>query len=107
MKTPEQFLVDLRRRVTKHWHLDLDGPSGIWPHTFALGTVLRSDLETDFAIVQTLTFRWREWTARHQIELPTAVRHVRGPRQAIPSRVTIHSIDTAARLLGQEWVERI
>lgn len=116
MKTPEQVLGDVQRRLSNTWHLDAaqqphaEGlPAGPprWPHSFPLGTVPKAILERDFERFQGEAFVWRDWAAKHGLTLSDAARIVHGTTQRIPTHVTIPSIAVAAELCGMTWVNRL
>lgn len=107
MRTPEQFLVDLDRRLARTWHADVAGAASSWPHTFPLGEAARPALESDFTEVRREVLSWREWARSHDLLLTMATRKVHGTAQQIPSHVTVESIDAAARVLGSSWTARI
>jgi hypothetical protein len=107
VKTPEVVLGALRSRVASGWHLDLGPETSSWPRIFALGGATRSELEANFAEVQGQASAWRSWSGEHGLGLALASRRVHGSEQVLPTHVTIPDLDTAARLLGSEWEDRI
>ncbi|MFI7055475.1 Wadjet anti-phage system protein JetD domain-containing protein [Streptosporangium canum] len=107
MKTPQEILAAIGRRVAAHWHTDIAGPSPSWPHSFALGGIPRRTLEADFAAVQQQTFAWRDWAAQRDLILTTTSRRVQGTTQAIPTHLAIPDLNTALSLLGTDWTERV
>lgn len=114
MKTPEQVLGDMQRRLQATWHLEVTqqceagrAEQSDWPRSFPLGTVPRTALEKDFERFQKAAFVWRDWAAAHGLTLSDAPRLVHGTTQRIPTHVTVPSIDVACELCGRTWVDRL
>ncbi len=117
MKTPEQLIQDIRRRLTNTWYLDIaadptDQPHTaprppFWPYNFPLGSPTKTALEANFAAYQTQALTWRDWTRQHNLVLTDTPRTVHGTTQRIPTHLTVPSVDVAAELCGADWVERI
>lgn len=108
MKTPDQVLVDVRRRVTTHWSQDLTSTTTTtWPHSFPLGAASKVDLTANFGSFHREAVHWRDWAGDKGLPLTFASRHVSGTVQAIPTHVTVTDLDTAVSLLGAEWALRI
>ena len=107
MKTPEQALEEIRRRLDNTWHGDASGQGSSWPRHFPLGSPTKSALEADFSRYQRAALAWRDWAAARGVTLTDAPRVVHGTAQRIPTHLSIPDADTAARLCGQEWVQRL
>jgi hypothetical protein len=107
VKTTEQTLEEIRRRLKNTWYGDAAGLNSSWPHQFPLGSPAKAALETDFARYQHAAFAWRDWAAAHGLTLTDTSRVVHGTTQQIPTHLNIPSADTAARLCGPEWVQRL
>jgi hypothetical protein len=114
VKTPEQVLGDMQRRLQATWHLEVTqqceagrAEQSDWPRSFPLGTVPRTALEKDFERFQKAAFVWRDWAAAHGLTLSDAPRLVHGTTQRIPTHVTVPSIDVACELCGRTWVDRL
>jgi hypothetical protein len=116
VKTPEQVLGDVQRRLSNTWHLDAArqpyaegslAEQASWPHSFPVGTVPKATLERDFERFQGEAFVWRDWAAVHGLTLSDTPRVVHGTTQRIPTHVTIPSIAAAAELCGKTWVNRV
>lgn len=107
MREPQQVVDAVARRLAGGWHLDLDAATGTWPHDFLVGSVTQSQLEADFAGYQRQAMAWRDWASAHELDLRTALRRVHGSIQSIPTHLRIPDLDTAARLLGDDWPGRI
>ena len=107
MKTPDQFVADVARRLTNTWNTDLTGQTDSWPHVFPLGEILKAQLEGDFVGVQSGVLAWRDWAANHRVSLVSANRRVHGTTQPIPTHVNVEDIDAAALLAGTPWVQRL
>jgi hypothetical protein len=107
VKTPEQVQEEIRRRLSNTWHGDASGRGSSWPHQFSLGSPAKSALETDFSRYQRAALAWRDWAAARGVTLTDATRVVHGTTQQIPTHLDIPDADTAARLCGQEWTQRL
>lgn len=107
MKTPDQIVDAVRKRVAAGWHVVITSETTAWPHNFVVGNVTQSQLESDFAAFQQSAFQWREWSVAHGLVLTSASRRVHGSTQSIPTHVTIPDIDTAIVLIGGDWPDRI
>jgi hypothetical protein len=110
VKTPEQVITDVVRRLHNTWHLAAAGteePEPRWPHTFPLGTAPKGTLEANFQQAQQAAFGLRDWAATHRVTLTDVSRLVHGTTQRIPTHVTVATIDDAARLCGPEWKSRL
>ena len=110
MKTPAQVTLDIERRLKNTWNTHLDQTPTVdrsWPHTFALGTVNKAELERDFDRYRTESVALRAWAAQFGVNLTDASRFVMGTTQRLPTHVTLADIDTAARLCGPTWTTRL
>jgi hypothetical protein len=112
MKTPEQFLADVRRRLTTTWAATAAAttvgeadPS--WPKAFPLGKVATMEAERGFAQLAGLAQLWRDWAASNNVQLEWQSRRLLGTPQQIPTHAMVHSADQAARLCGGGWNERL
>lgn len=112
MKRPAELLADVERRVSRTWADQLSNQeTAAWPHAFPLGQPdskqLGSSFETFFASVRD----WREWgsgqSSNPGIEITWRQRRVHGTPQELPTHVCIDSLETAARLVGGEWPQRL
>jgi hypothetical protein len=119
VKTPDQIVEDVRRRLAGTWYtvvadeLRLPAEScapdrGLpWPHVFSLGTATSAQLEARFAEYQQAALAWRDWAASRGLLLRDAVRSVHGTRQEMPTHVVVPDIDAAAQMCGPDWLQRV
>lgn len=111
MKNPDQLLCDIRRRLDNTWHTHLelvtDPSSASWPHNFPLGSVSRADLEKNFDHYRVASLTWQQWAAARAVTLLNASRLVFGTAQRVPTHVAVPDIDTAARIAGPDWTDRL
>ncbi|MEO5876311.1 MAG: Wadjet anti-phage system protein JetD domain-containing protein [Streptosporangiaceae bacterium] len=107
MRTPDQVLALIGKRVTANWHLDITSDSTSWPYSFPLGAISGPELETGFASILRLTLDWRGWADKHGLTLTTTSRRVQGTTQSIPTHVTVPDLHTAIGLAGPEWSRRV
>jgi len=107
VKTPDQVVDEVRRRVNTNWHTDLTSATTTWPHAFFLGAATQTDLTANFGSYQRQVFRWRDWAADKGLELTFASRLVSGTAQSLPTHLIVADLDTAVGLLGAEWARRI
>ena len=105
------MLCDIRRRLDNTWHTHLelvtDPGSASWPHNFPLGSVSRADLEKNFDHYRVASLTWQQWAAARAVTLLNASRLVFGTAQRVPTHVAVPDIDTAARIAGPDWTDRL
>lgn len=88
MKTPEQVIIDIERRLKNTWNTHLNHTMAVdpaWPHTFPLGAVTKADLERNFDKYRTESLTLRAWATQHGVDLTDAGRLVMGTTQRIPT----------------------
>jgi hypothetical protein len=107
VKTAEQVLEEIRRRLRSTWHADASGAGTAWPHQFLLGTPPKATLESDFSRYQRAALAWRDWAAAHDVTITDAARIVHGTTQRMPTHLAVPSADAAARLCGPDWVRML
>lgn len=107
MKTPDQVAADITRRLSGSWQDDATGVARAWPHAFALGAPTRVDLQDRFPQFQAAVLDWRDSARESGVELRLANRLVHGTTQPLPTHAVVPDADTAARIAGPEWVERL
>ena len=108
MKSPEQVVADIQRRLERTWHEQITGSAPAWPHRFALGTPAKKQLETGWqSTYQPLIRTWRDWADIHHATVSFEAKRVYITLQDIPTHLEIDSIDTAARLVGGPWPARL
>lgn len=109
MKTPAQVVGDVTRRLERTWAAELVSAASAdaWPHRFPLGTPTGSRLDAEFTELLDAVRDWRDWAARHRLELVHATRRVRGTDQTMPTHVVINDLDTAASVVGSGWPARL
>lgn len=116
MKTPDDVVARIQRRLTNKWaaalaaeiHLNADaGEDTVWPQTISLGRTSSTDLAQDFArIIKEIT-TWRQWARDHHVDLREESRRVAGTEQHIPTHVHIPEIDTAAAVADDGWPAKL
>lgn len=119
MKTPQQVLADLDRRLATTWQHTIaadpntdradraEGAGLVWPLHVPLGKPTKADLETRFADASRWARDWYGWAGQRSLTLTTSTRLVHGTRQDLPTHLTIPDIDTAATLLRGSWPARL
>jgi hypothetical protein len=109
MKTPEQLLADIARRLRNTWAVTLAGTAEppAWPHAFPIGEPTSARLAADFTATMQLVAEWRSWETRHGLRLQYRGRRVLGTDQELPTHVHVPDLDNAARLCAGEWPDRI
>ena len=136
MKTTEQVLTDIERRLANTWascaaetvrvtpHIamaaedivlskprlpsDQQGRlSTSWPHAFPLGQPSSTNLTRDFASAASWAATWRTWSATHSASLRTRIRRVHNTDQELPTHLVVSDVDHAARLCGRSWPQRL
>jgi hypothetical protein len=119
VKSPAQLVDDVDRRLARTWasHLAGDSPAApeqetpseaaAWPHAFPLGQPSSAELGGGFAAVANAVRQWRTWASAQQVELRLRTRRVMSTEQDLPTHVVVPDVDTAARLCGREWLDRV
>lgn len=108
MKSPEQVVAEIGTRLGNRWHLGIAGldPDG-WPYRVALGKPTQTELEADFPTARCWALDWTAWAERQGLVLIRQTRRVIGTSQSLPTHLEIPDLDTAARLAGQGWPDRL
>jgi hypothetical protein len=109
VKTPEQVLDDVERRLARTWAscLAAEPTPPPWPHAFPLGQPTSVELTEGFAAAAKLVGTWRSWAGKHGLALTVRTRRVMGTDQELPTHVTVPDVDTAARLCANGWPARL
>jgi hypothetical protein len=121
MKTLDQLLTDIGRRLTNTWtqtataHLtapcnrtaELSPEPAAWPYAFPLGHPTSAQLANNFPAAAAWAATWRTWSTAHDIPLRTTTRRVHSTDQVLPTHVVITNADQAATLLGEPWPQRL
>ena len=109
MKTPDQVVADIDRRLTRTWAATSAGDPdpAAWPHAFPLGQLTGAALDREFSVAAELTATWRAWAGARGVELRVRTRRVMGTDQELPTHLVVDDIDTAARLAGGDWPDRL
>lgn len=109
MKTPEQVLVDVARRLSKTWAATLTDTIELsaWPYAFPIGEPSSAKLAADFTHAMQLAGDWRDWAAAHNLRLQCRDRRVAGTDQELPTHLHVPDIETAARVCADDWPGRI
>lgn len=109
MKAPEQVLADVARRVKNTWAATLTGTAEVpaWPHEFPIGEPTSAELAADFPATMRLVAAWRAWEAHSGLRPRYRARRVSGTDQELPTHLPVPDVDTAVRLCGGEWPDRI
>ena len=109
MKTPEQVLGDVARRVRNTWAATLAGMADTpaWPQAFPIGEPTSAQLGADFAAASHRVATWRDWAAAHGLRLTYRARRVLGTDQELPTHLHVPDLDTAATLCAGDWPARI
>lgn len=137
MKTIDQVLTDIERRLANTWagyvadsagstsriaaateHRTVPTPRPApyeqgrplltsWPHAFPLGQPTSTNLAKDFAAAATWAAIWRTWSATHSTPLNTRTRRVHNTDQELPTHLVVADADHAARLRGRQWPQQL
>jgi hypothetical protein len=136
MKTTEQILTDIERRLANTWASyaadtaqsmshkaaaadnrtfsttpspseQQSPPSTFWPHAFPLGQTSSTNLASDFAAAATWAATWRAWSSAHGLPLRTRARRIHNTDQELPTHLVVPNADHAARLCGRHWPHRL
>lgn len=108
MKTPDEVVADVRRRLANRWHDDVAGACPAFPHAFALGRPTSEELRRNYGAVHALTVRWQDWARANEVTLTYETRLAAGgTRQAVPTHVRVESSAAAAAVVGGDWPARL
>lgn len=108
MKTIEDAVRDITRRLEEDWHQTVSGGEGRWPQRVSLlGELKQSALEADFDRYRRWALEWQEWQRSNPAELERVNRTVRGTTQRLPVRLEIPDADAAAQIVGGQWPARL
>lgn len=107
MKTPDDVVRLIERRLTSNWHRCVSGLSNAFPHSFPLGKPSVADMRSNYSAILALTRQWQSWAEQHSASLDYGNRRgAGGSTQTVPTHVTISSIDHAANIVGGQWPAR-
>jgi hypothetical protein len=110
MKSPEQVVDDVARRLARTWAATVAGANDAeeaWPHAFPLGQPRAGELAGSYSAAFENVTRWRAWSSQHALTLTLRTGRVMGTDQELPTHVHVPDIDTAARLCGGDWPARL
>ncbi len=110
MRTPDDALRDIARRLEKTWSQVVTGASA-WQPAFRLGSsgLTGRRLAEAWGDIHPLALRWDAWaaTAGPGVRLDRRVASLHRADQPLPSTLVVDDIETAARLVGGPWPDRI
>jgi hypothetical protein len=104
VREPTEILEAVRDRVRDTWHQDA---LAAWPCSFELGSPSQDELEENFDSYRQQADEWQRWSAAHGVELTTSLRRVHGNIESLPTHVVLADLDSAATLVGGDWLHRI
>jgi len=108
MKALPQVIREIQSRLERRWHLAIaDLAAGDWPYRVLLGTPPRAVLEADFQSARAWARTWEEWAAARELAIEWDTRIVLGTTQPMPGHLEVPDVDTAARICGNGWPERL
>lgn len=110
MKTPDDALRDIARRLEKTWSQVVTDESA-WQPAFRLGSsgLTGRRLAEVWGDIHPLALRWDSWAATTGpgVRLERRVASLHRADQPLPSSLVVDDIETAARLVGGPWPDRI
>jgi hypothetical protein len=111
MKTPEQVLAEIKTRLVNNWHHDIAGTPagdpGRWPSQFTLAAPSSAAADRSLGAVTSWDLDWREWARDHDVALLDEPRRIGGIDRKLSTHVVVPDVDTAARLIGPDWIRRV
>lgn len=112
MKTVQEVQRLITDRIEKHWPDSVlaeargdDDPR--WPWTVTLTNLNGQTLNERWSDVWRWILDWNSWADANRCTLTGTNRRVGGATRAIPTRITIPDITTAAASTGADWPERL
>lgn len=103
LKTIDEVVNDVRRRLRNNWHTDLAGVTTSFPHKFFLGKPSKQALDADWPSHHNAAVEWRDWAELHGVHLEQRNRDVQGTSQRLPEYLLIEGIDAAADVAAGDW----
>lgn len=102
MKTPQQVLTDIEKRLARTWATDTTLETRSWPHQFPLGAPNKTDLETNWHEHQQAIRVLKDWAADDRVlgELITEPRRVFSTTQDVPTHFKVNNTYAAAATLN-------
>ena len=108
-------IADIEERIRQHvgqrWADDvsseLTGEQTWWPRRYSLGRPDDESLEDGYGGIIDLVDQWRRWADRHGATLVERNVRVHGIIYPVLSHIVIPSVDAAAKVSGQPWVDRL
>jgi hypothetical protein len=129
MRSVEETVTVLRRKLSEHWHtwLTAEAPNAptvlgpdvhaaspggaalaaTFPLTLPLGHVSGTDLAADFSRINRDARGWIEFASTHCVVVLWTHRKVLGSAQQIATHVTITDLDLAGAIAGAPWPEKL
>lgn len=108
MKTPNDIVADVRRRLENTWDAQTAGVANAWPHKFPLRAPDKSALESGWqTMIHPLIRTWWDWAAQHPVRLHTEAKRVFTTVQDVPTHLEILTAADAAAVVGGDWAERL
>lgn len=109
MKTPAEVLDDVARRLRRTWSQVVVGEP--WAPGFRLGTsgLTGRRLADSWPDVHRSALAWDDWmtSAGPGVRLDRRPVSVHGSAQSLPATLIVASAEVAARLAGDEWINRL
>jgi hypothetical protein len=106
-KKPGDILKTLDTRLKDRWSAIAAGQPVAWSPRFTLAPPKVGALKDDFSSHMTWVHEWLEWARDRGVELDLDTKNVYGSGQAIPQAVIVPDLDTAARLVGDGWIDKL
>lgn len=107
MKPVIDVVDAFERRLRNTWHLSIAGDTSSWPYRHPLGRPDSQTMLRDFGTVQRWVFDLDEWATGHGLNLEWERRRSGSTSQPLPTHVVVPDADTAARVVGQGWTQRL
>lgn len=103
MKSPQDVLMVLTRRLEGEWANAAAGLATQWNPRVPLGKATSTDLAVDFSKHAAWARSWTAWAVERGLELDARTRRVAGTDQPMPIAVIVPDVATAARVVGGVW----
>jgi len=107
VKTEQEVLATLARRVDRCWSTVAAGEPVDWATRIPLGQPAGGELSKGFGAWAATARDWSAWAERHKVRLETRARRVHGTTQVLPVAVVVADVDAAARVLAGPWPARL
>ncbi|MEU4361960.1 Wadjet anti-phage system protein JetD domain-containing protein [Promicromonospora sp. NPDC023987] len=104
---PQDVVKSLDGALGRAWAAHATGVAHAWRARISLAPPKGRVLEAGFSKYLPWIHQWMRWAETHGVELETESKSVFKSGQVVPQAVIVPDLDTAARLVGEGWPDRL